>query len=106
MAKCGTCDRDMKAAEGCLDRRLVYDADPENSTADGLTADELVEPITYGDELIYKNNNEPPSYCRVCGVTFGNYHHPGCDMEECPNCGGMLSSCHCHPLPVFQSGVE
>ena len=35
--------------------------------------------------------------CYDCGVDPGGYHHPGCDMEECPRCGGQLISCDCWP---------
>lgn len=33
--------------------------------------------------------------CHDCGITEGQYHLPGCDMERCPFCGGQLISCDC-----------
>lgn len=33
--------------------------------------------------------------CRDCGCSEGELHHPGCDMERCPFCGGQLISCDC-----------
>ena len=45
--------------------------------------------------------------CHDCNVAPGGYHHPGCDMERCPRCGGQLISCDCEPLnpdPVTGGG--
>jgi len=43
--------------------------------------------------------------CHDCNIADGGYHHPGCDMERCPNCGGQLISCGCldedHPGIMF-----
>ncbi|HNU92774.1 MAG TPA: hypothetical protein PKO25_12955 [Spirochaetota bacterium] len=33
--------------------------------------------------------------CPDCGVSIGGFHHPGCDQERCPRCGGRLSRCGC-----------
>ena len=38
---------------------------------------------------------EDYEHCHDCGATEGRYHHPGCDMETCINCGGQLISCPC-----------
>jgi hypothetical protein len=37
----------------------------------------------------------PNEYCHDCGVADGGFHHPGCDAERCPRCGGQLISCGC-----------
>jgi hypothetical protein len=42
-----------------------------------------------------KYDEDPSSRCHDCNVSGGGYHHPGCDMEECPRCGGQLISCGC-----------
>lgn len=39
----------------------------------------------------------PSFYCPECGVAEGSYHHDGCDLEICPNCGDQLSVCPCFP---------
>lgn len=33
--------------------------------------------------------------CHDCNVAPNGFHHPGCDMERCPACGGQLISCGC-----------
>jgi hypothetical protein len=39
-----------------------------------------------------------PDLCHDCGVEKGGYHHPGCDMETCPRCGGQIIYCNCIDL--------
>lgn len=33
--------------------------------------------------------------CHDCDCQEGQFHSPGCDMEQCPFCGGQLISCDC-----------
>lgn len=46
--------------------------------------------------------------CHDCGVRVGGYHHPGCDMEICPFCGGQLLACPCvlEPTKPLESSKE
>lgn len=44
--------------------------------------------------------------CHDCGAKEGEFHDPGCDMEQCPFCSGQLISCDCanvHFYPGFVS---
>ncbi len=34
-------------------------------------------------------------HCGDCGVSEGQLHEYGCDMERCPFCGRQLISCNC-----------
>jgi hypothetical protein len=43
-----------------------------------------------------KEANAPDaSHCGDCAVMVGQFHVPGCDIEECARCGGQLLSCEC-----------
>ena len=33
--------------------------------------------------------------CPDCNVAPGGNHHPNCEQEQCPRCGGQLISCPC-----------
>ena len=34
-------------------------------------------------------------HCPECGTVKGMRHHKGCDLEECPKCGGQMIACGC-----------
>jgi hypothetical protein len=38
---------------------------------------------------------EPATTCHDCNVVRDQFHHLGCDMEQCPKCSGQLLSCGC-----------
>jgi hypothetical protein len=38
----------------------------------------------------------PGDYCGDCGCEKGQYHVRGCDVEQCPRCGGAALCCSCH----------
>jgi hypothetical protein len=39
--------------------------------------------------------HDPATSCHDCSVVTGQRHHVGCDMEQCPRCGGQLLGCGC-----------
>jgi hypothetical protein len=87
MAICSVCQLEMNEAEGCILQKIP-------------TVDGELEPLKFGEELdlgikalAFKNGS--PRRCGDCGCMPGNYHHPGCDIEECPRCHGQLFSCDC-----------
>jgi len=82
MAICEWCNKDMLLVSGC-DGNSVVDFGHEVAT-----------PIKYG-EGDWAKDIDATRPCHDCNVTKGNYHHPGCDMEECPKCHGQLISCGC-----------
>lgn len=48
--------------------------------------------IRFGDET-YMKTAYPDLPCHDCAAIRGEYHGPGCDMEECPVCHGQALGC-------------
>ena len=73
------------------------------TTADGCTLeafDQRAKPrIKWGDETRFRGiDSWPPDKderCHDCGALPGHYHHPGCDMDECPDCHRQAIGCDC-----------
>jgi len=77
-ATCEYCGRKM--SKGCKKHWYIIDG-------------KEYEAIKYGDP----EEDLPadvPETCHDCGAHIGEYHHPGCDMERCPKCGGQMIGFH------------
>jgi len=91
MAVCKLCNKEMLEAGSCLPSKLRW------MPRRGKVVD--YERIRNGGEQRY--GAVEPCQCHDCGVMPDGYHHPGCDIEECPRCGGQLISCRCNESGTF-----
>ena len=76
MAVCDYCKGEMMEVDSCINAGIEF--------PDG----EVLPSSTYHG---YETNGR----CHDCGVKHGGFHHPGCDVEQCPRCKGQLISCGC-----------
>jgi len=74
MAVCDYCDHEMQDGVSCEKEDIVIDG-------------QAYPQVPYEPSV---NRN-----CHDCKTPNGGFHHPGCDMERCPKCGGQLISCGC-----------
>ena len=101
MAICNFCERDMSdpGTLFCTGNQLV-------EFPDGI----LMEAIPYQEEGKFDEmpvmKPDPARRCHDCNVAAGGFHHPGCDMEECPRCHGQLLSCGCLDDPDEDEGED
>ncbi len=83
MALCEVCGQEMNTAQSCEVTTVEIDG----------TEYDL---IPYGQEIRFDPcPTAPDPRCHNCGVIIGGFHHPGCDMTECPRCRGQLITCDC-----------
>ena len=86
MAKCDAGGKEMLTAKGCSFRYV--------KTFDG----KYYERYKVGED----GWCEEGEHCGDCGAVYGYYHHPGCDNERCPICGGQIITCDC-PITHFST---
>ena len=78
MAVCSWCEKEMIGSDSCVKEQIEISG-------------QKYDQIPYGEETGEWSSER----CHDCDVKRGGYHHPGCDVEECPNCHGQLISCGC-----------
>lgn len=81
MAICRWCNQEMRDSVSCIGKTEDLPGNTVVEFPDGST----LPSIPY-------HGDEP---CHDCKTPSGGYHHPGCDSEKCPKCGGQLISCGC-----------
>ncbi len=81
-ALCKECKRGMHESDGCQQFAIPM-KDGDN-----------LAPVKHGEET-RADWGRDGGRCHDCGAKVGHFHHPGCDVEECPKCGGQLIGCSC-----------
>jgi hypothetical protein len=103
MAICNTCGKDMCEGESCIEAPIIHEGKEykqiklgEEQTfipIKGETWPHYRQMKKIWNEQVEEGYQESP--CHDCNTPLGGYHHPGCDNERCPICGGQLISCGC-----------
>jgi len=77
---CKDCHQEKAPTKGCLVEELEINGKVYKRIPAGY--EEI--PFIYEDGI-----------CHDCNAGFGQYHHCGCDCEECPACHEQLIGCDC-----------
>ena len=89
MSKCLYCDLEKSDHVSCAVTH--YQAPAYTDSDDIQHFGATYARVAFGDE----RRPDPSTHCSGCGVSIGQMHHVGCDMEECPKCGNQAISCSC-----------
>jgi len=80
---CDTCKKDMSSADVTTCDARGYIEYPDGT---------VLRTVPYDPGKL----NFPKWYrCPDCNAAPGGIHHPNCDQEICPRCGGQFVSCDC-----------
>ncbi len=104
MAKCKVCQKEMRVGVSCIPTKLEF---AKRFTTPGKThlSDRkhavVFERVLNGSERRYGavdkalgiDGHKVP--CHDCNAPVGGFHHPGCDVEECPRCHLQAIGCGC-----------
>lgn len=108
-AVCEMCKRRMLIAKGCIAVKVPIYGGPALRGKQRKPIKQLL-PIKFGSETRFAGSATTTKRCHDCGALPGNFHHPGCDWEECPGChqqmlmcGGECGTVKKHPLKEAHS---
>jgi len=105
MAECKYCQQEMNSAEGCVKLPVKTMEGPFDPIPYGYETQFTTEPPSPGQQHHGVLIGDPPR-CHDCAALPGNYHHVGCDYEECPRCHEQLIGCDCEPEAIPRSEGE
>jgi hypothetical protein len=92
---CNFCKKDMMEADGCVENDFVF----KNVVYSQIRLGEekhIALKWQLGDKYeAFMKALIKPVRCPDCACKPGEFHHPGCDQEECPKCGLQAINCQC-----------
>lgn len=124
MATCEVCNRSMPKSAGCtlthvLMRPKAVCPPPRDAVPDATSmspeewgeaynaarvVDTTIEPRLVERIKVGRSGNDVldlEGRCCDCAAKDGHHHHPGCDREVCPGCGGQAIGCDlCDVAPM------
>lgn len=51
--------------------------------------------VRWGEEDFFRGKTGPTEACGDCAAAPGEFHDPGCDIEQCPACRRQALGCNC-----------